>query len=469
MKIAYMHFHLKTGGVTTVIRQQVETLKGTCETMILTGLAPAHEFPCEVVPIPGIGYDSDTGIQPPPAEVAEAVDRAIRAHWPDGCDILHVHNPTLAKNKHYLETLELLKEKGLRLFLQIHDFAEDGRPQVYFEGAYIPGCHYGVINSRDYGLLIKSGLKPEGLHLVHNMVTPLPVRSTVGKKDGPVLYPIRAIRRKNIGEAILLSQYFQDNRRLYITLPPNSPADFPAYESWKRFVGRYALNVEFEAGLRHDFFSLVQSADSLLTTSISEGFGFSFMEPWTAGKFLWGRDLEGITDDFKKAGIRLDHLYTRLRIPLDWIDAGRFFDSWQKAVSDSLRSFRIEKNRTAIRQAFEKLTADGTIDFGLLNERFQQAAARLIVEHGDSRENLVKLNPFLAGCGRPPASGTLIAENRRRVTERYSRAVYRKTLVTLYETVAAHDPVHAIDKRILLDEFFNFSNFSLLKWGRHDT
>ena len=37
MKIALMHYHLKTGGVTTVIKQQIRAVRGICETLVLTG------------------------------------------------------------------------------------------------------------------------------------------------------------------------------------------------------------------------------------------------------------------------------------------------------------------------------------------------------------------------------------------------------------------------------------------------
>ncbi len=469
MKIAYMHFHLKTGGVTTVIRQQVEALKGVNDTLVLTGLLPETGFPCETVTIPGLGYDTETERQPGPEQTAEAVIMAIQKQWENGCDILHVHNPTLAKNRHYLNILKILKDRGVRLFLQIHDFAEDGRPRVYFKDDYLADCHYGVINSRDYDILIRSGLKPQGLHLVSNMVTSLPARPDQHSPVGPVLYPIRAIRRKNIGEAILLANFFPEKKPLYITLPPNSPDDFPAYESWKHFVARFGLNVEFEAGLKNDFISLVHAADSLLTTSISEGFGFSFMEPWTAGKFLWGRDLSGITDDFKKFGIQLGHLYTRIRIPLEWVGAADFFTRWQGAVRNGLQAFQIDRKDGHIREAFERLTSDGTIDFGLLNETLQQKAVQLLIEHTEYKKEMIRLNPFLVNCGRVPPARTLIAANRELVTNNYSRAAYRRTLNALYKKILAYEPEHAIDKQALLDEFFNFDHFSLLKWGRHDS
>jgi len=383
--------------------------------------------------------------------------------------VLHVHNPTLAKNKNYLKILNILKDKGIRLFLQIHDFAEDGRPGVYFHEDYVSDCHYGVINSRDYGILINSGLHKTGLHLISNMVTPLPVSPGSQQAGNHILYPIRAIRRKNIGEAILLSIFFPEHKPLYITQPPNSPADFPAYESWKQFVTRAGLNVEFEVGRRHDFVTLVRDAASLLTTSISEGFGFSFMEPWTAGKQLWGRDLPGITDDFKASGIYLNHLYSRLRVPLEWTVAEGFHESWPPTVRRSMAAFKIEKTERDIIAGFERITADGTVDFGLLNERHQQAVVAAVIDSTENRYMLTELNPFLADCGRATFTREQTDNNRGRVLKHYSQAAYRRTLGNLYAHISTTDPVQTINKDLLLENFFNLNDFSLLKWGLHDS
>ncbi|NIV99206.1 glycosyltransferase family 1 protein, partial [Candidatus Saccharibacteria bacterium] len=118
-----------------------------------------------------------------------------------------------------------------------------------------------------------------------------------------MVYPIRAIRRKNIGEAILLSLFFRDNETLVITLPPNSQADIESYEDWKAFVSDYHLRVEFDRGLNHPYEAIVASARYLLTTSIMEGFGFSFLEPWLFDKLVWGRKLTDICADFEVNGV----------------------------------------------------------------------------------------------------------------------------------------------------------------------
>ncbi|MEA3280553.1 MAG: glycosyltransferase family 1 protein, partial [Thermodesulfobacteriota bacterium] len=205
MKIAYIHYHLKTGGVTTVLRQQIEAVKNSCEPLVITGDPPESPFPADFVHIPGLAYhDGSSEKVFKPENVAEAITAAIYSRWKDGCDILHVHNPTLAKNINFLKILKELQKRKINLFLQIHDFAEDGRPSAYFREEYLSDCHYGVINSRDYNILIEAGLKKGGLHKIFNTIKPFDLKQKNPVSKEYVLYPIRAIRRKNIGEAILL-------------------------------------------------------------------------------------------------------------------------------------------------------------------------------------------------------------------------------------------------------------------------
>jgi hypothetical protein len=154
LKIAFIHYHLKTGGVTTVLRQQVESILDTCDLLVLSGDPPESPFLCDVVHIPGLGYEIPGRNPMDPERIATAIIEAIHLKWNNGCDLVHVHNPTLKKNANFLKILNVLKKRGLKLFLQIHDFAEDGRPLSYFaEEEYIENCHYGVINSRDYNIL----------------------------------------------------------------------------------------------------------------------------------------------------------------------------------------------------------------------------------------------------------------------------------------------------------------------------
>ena len=468
MKIAFIHYHLKTGGVTTVLRQQVDAIRDDCDVLVLTGTPPDQSFAADTITIRGLGYDSHDPNPPAPEVTAAAIIEAIESKFRKPCSVIHVHNPTLAKNKHFLSILKCLQQKNPRLFLQIHDFAEDGRPLSYYADEYPSDCHYGVINSRDYALLLESGLKSEGVHKIFNIVKGFDLKSSDRSPQPRVLYPIRAIRRKNIGEAILLSLFFLKRETLVITLPPNSPMDINSYRGWKSFVADHDLDVEFDAGLEHDFSDLVESSAFLITTSITEGFGFSFVEPWLANKLVWGRRIPGICDDFEKKGIQLDHLYDKLRIPLDWVGIKEFFSKWQNAILKNCALFNYPvMNTRTIRNAFSTLTGDGTIDFGLLDETFQKKIIMRLLLDDSAHESLRLLNSFLATPGQVADAELLIDQNRQAVKKNYNRERYRQQLLDIYHRVATVSVNHRLNKSTLLSHFLNLDDFSLLKWGSY--
>ena len=280
-----------------------------------------------------------------------------------------------------------------------------------------------------------------------------------------VLYPIRAIRRKNIGEAILLSLFFNNNETLAITLPPNSPADIKSYAGWKAFVKAKNLNVVFEEGLTHKFSELVLSAKFLITTSITEGFGFSFLEPWTAKKLLWGRKLAPICRDFEKNGIQLDHLYTGLFVPIGWIGKETFYKKWRLWFLKRCEDFNFVFDEKKIVNAIKKITQNDVIDFGLLDEVFQKMIISRVFTNQTNRDRLIRLNPYLKSPGDVPNQDALIQNNMKAVLLSYNKTRYRKKLMKIYARVVNSSVRHSIDKNILLSQFFNPETFSLLKWG----
>ena len=153
-----------------------------------------------------------------------------------------------------------------------------------------------------------------------------------------LLAPIKVIRRKNVAESILLLLALNrqhDQYQLLITLPANSPADAAYCQLLEQFVKRHRLPVvigfgsELLAGhQRHisagrvEAYSLIDLLDishAVLTTSIQEGFGYVFHEPWLVGKPVLGRNIAHLTADFVAQGLNLDHLYDHLLIPFQWI------------------------------------------------------------------------------------------------------------------------------------------------------
>ncbi len=465
MNIAFLHYHLNIGGVTTVIRQQANAVKNDCDVLAISGEPPPTPFPIPFVHIPELGYDRTKGKKVSSEDLATSVLDALIKKWPDGCDVLHVHNPTLVKNSCLIKALEIIQEKGIRLLLQIHDFAEDGRPLFYSHLPYPADCHYAVINSRDYRILEKSGLNAKGLHHIPNFIEPLPAnphRQMAGKR---VLYPVRAIRRKNIGEAILLSLFFTHHEKLCISLPPASPVDQMAYLDWKRFVTAHRLNIEFDTGLTFTYPEQIASSSYVLTTSINEGFGFSFLEPWTAEKLLWGRKISGICRDFEQNHIILNHLYEQIQVPLVWIGRERFYEKWAASMIKAYAIFKLQLHQKQIERSFEQIIENDRVDFGQLDEIFQQEIiSRLCTQKSDSRQ-LINLNPFLSNPGQVADTARLIDINNQTVRKCYGKSASQKRLLSIYAHVATHSITHCIDKKILLKTFLSQSRFRLLKWG----
>jgi hypothetical protein len=468
MRIALIHYHIKPGGVATVIKQQVHALKAAHEVLVLVGEPPESSPDFDTICISGLGYDRSNGKLADPYQVSLDIFNAIYARWPEGCDVLHIHNPTLAKNRVFLTILDSLQEKGMNLLLQIHDFAEDGRPNVFFKEKYPANCHYAVINTRDRDILLSAGLKPEGLHYLPNPVDAFD--GSPGKKPykNYVLYPVRAIRRKNIGEAILLSLFFKHNASLVITQPPNSPADLKSYHDWKKFVKEKGLDVIFEAGMGHDFPSLVYGSNCIITTSITEGFGFSFLEPWTAGKSIWGRYLPDICRDFEDDGIRLDHLYEKLSVPLDWMDLDRFRNDWFKSVRQIPKAFDYPMEESCIKKSYELMTANELIDFGILNERYQGQILSRLLNQRQNMNTLCSLNPFLYEFSESNEIQVRIRSNDRIVRAVYNKAMYAEKLINIYRRVLQTPVQQQIQKNVLLARFLNLENFSLLKWQSYE-
>jgi len=473
MRVVLIHFHLNTGGVTTVVRQQADVLKKMGhDLLLLTGIRPKERWPAPVKTVPGLAYDEvSSGISIDAGETSEAILRAIDGAWPGKSpDLIHIHNPTLAKNRHLQAVLKTLQRAGLTLLCQVHDFAEDGRPEVFFEEPYVADCHYAVVNGRDREILLRSGLLEQGVHHLPNAVPPLKVCEDDTVSDsGHVLYPVRAIRRKNIGEAILLKLCAFQAHPLAITLPPTSAPDLPGYEMWRRYVADHKLAVSFEAGLHSDFQRMVAGSRYLISTSINEGFGFSFLEAWTAGKALWGRMLPDICDDFTRTGIELGHLYTHLWVPLTWFDADECKKKWQTARALAARRYGMAIADDRTDTEWREITCSDRIDFGLLSERFQRKVIDRVLTAGErASRHLHEINPGLARFGSRPEVRELIEKNRSAVLAHYSLSNYSKRLIDIYQKVLTAPVRQQIDKVALFSAFMAPSRFSLLKWSAFD-
>ncbi|MCF7957811.1 MAG: hypothetical protein K9M57_05110 [Phycisphaerae bacterium] len=314
--------------------------------------------------------------------------------------VLHTHNVNLGRNpyltlaqKLLIETLDREKLPAHVLY-QIHDFAEDNRKNCWKAMLECSGKQemtlavemmypkserltYVCINSYDQKTLLKMGFQADKVLVLPNTVNtslfsqtsiidmnqeqlaqlkcPLidfqaDLKSRISdfsKRYGYhfdprrkiLLSPVKAIRRKNITESILLLlklNSLEDQYQLLITLAPDSPDDLKDYQAIEQVVKKYKLPVVMGLGAEllpgghqrviknshvesYGLIDLMTISHAVVTTSVQEGFGYVFHEAWLADKMVIGRNIADLTCDFKKQGLSLDHLYDHLLIPAEWV------------------------------------------------------------------------------------------------------------------------------------------------------
>jgi glycosyltransferase involved in cell wall biosynthesis len=482
---------MRRGGVTSVITHQSAALmEAGDDVLVISGeplgaplVVPAvsgsarQEIPVTVVD--GLKYDQ---FQDSPdrslslAEAGEALANGILAamiaRWGEAADIVHVHNPLIRKTAALLSALNILNKRGIRLLLQNHDLAEDFRPDVYVGGEDYPdNCHYAVINSRDYSFLHRAGLKQEGLHLIPNEV--VPVTATEGLERNRYLYPVRAIRRKNIGEALLVSLFIPRGRKVAVTLPPTTEQDEAVYRNWVNLARELNLPVEFEVGTTGNFADIFGSALAVLTTSVKEGFGFSFLEPWTAGRAVIGRRIDYVCRDFEEAGInfsppgkKTSALYSVINVPKEYIAPPVLKNKLEHAMIAIYEAFGLEPPGYIIRMMDDIILSEKTIDFGRLDEELQANIIHITASNAAVYREIGALNPFLDGLADWKSDDDLIAENSLNIRERYGKeritAILRKT----YQSVMDTPILHKLSKALLLELYLDPLRLSLVGVGR---
>ncbi len=459
MRIAIVHFHLQTGGVTRVIQHACAALAAAGhDVVVLSGEPPQQPdaFATRVEIIPALGYEERR--EPlGPDSLKQAMEQAARRALAGAPDLWHVHNHCLGKNMALPGAIRRLAEAGQRLLLQPHDFAEDGRPALYQrmlvglgvqDGAELssqlyplaPQVHYAVLNARDHRFLAAAGVPDQRLHRLPNAVSfAAEPNSGAGRSisQPPAaisldhrrwLYPTRAIRRKNLGELLLWAALADPGERFATTLAPLNPPEQAVYRRWGALTQALALPVDLELAARStNFGALLASSHALISTSVGEGFGLAFLEPWLIGRPLAGRDLPEITADFIAAGVDLGGLYRRIPVPLDWLDAAALRQRMDSALAAAANAYGRERDEDDLARAWgAALDQSGRIDFGRLDEAAQVRVLRHLCADPAARSALDVTRPPLADG---PA---LIAANRSVIERRYMIDGYGRRLEAIY-------------------------------------
>lgn len=424
MRILIFHYHLNPGGVSRIIESQVTGLKEqfpNTEIAVITGACENQSFyrkqgvALHVNPIVNYLFDKDFKSDEI-AQIEKSIKNFLSGLIRQG-DILHVHNLNLGKNPVFTKVMFDYHKNGHLLINHAHDFSED-RPvnQAYLQKILqnhyqlsLADCMYpksnnykvGVLNRFDYKRVLAYGITAQNVYLLQNPVW-VPAKLALSKDEAKnrlidklklaankqiLTYPVRVIRRKNIGELILLSVLFQESCQFLVTLAPQNPVEIEFYKEWVEFCKQNQLSIKFEVGTQAAFEEILIGSDYCITTSIQEGFGMSYLEPWTFGTPVIGRNISSVTTDIKAAGLDFPLLYDQLLIN------GKDF-----------KNYAYEQQREIIKQL-------------LLNA---------------SNETFIGENLFLKNFP-PSISGEQIEKNKHTITNNFSLENYAQRLYKMYQ------------------------------------
>lgn len=379
MLVLIVHYHLRCGGVTRVIESQVRALSNQGHKVVVASSGPRVDWCEEQIIIPELDYCLESNLS----------GDDLRDLIPLQPDLWIIHNPTLAKNALFPDFIKNLAGHKAPLLLQCHDFAEDGRPANYqrlSETTHLyplaENIHYAFVNTRDRSSLIRAGIPGHRCHHLPNAVVP-PAAHPAPENPAPLVFcPVRGIRRKNLGELCLLAAHAPAGIRFAIAVAPENTEWSTVHDRWAALAQELALPIEFNVADRlsptpdadPSFSSWLGHATHLVTTSIAEGFGLTFIEPALLGKPLIGRDLPEITRDFSDTP--LGSLYEDIPIDLIALDLDLLKKDYLNQLAATFQSYNRILSDDEQEQNWLNFIATGSLDFGNLPESHQEHLIR---------------------------------------------------------------------------------------------
>jgi glycosyltransferase involved in cell wall biosynthesis len=399
MKLFIVHHHLNPGGVTRIIQSQVNSLRQhhpESEIVILTGKSGYPEFFSDLnIPVEvNSGLDYILGRDLTNREMTDLKNEisGFLESRISKDDIIHAHNLNLGKNPLLTLAVSEMAKSGFRVFNHCHDFAEDRRPNMdalqkiihqdfgeNTQAVMYPNLSnylFGTINAFDRERILKKGIP--GDRVIH---LPNPVhfkqKSRISKQEARpkicealkldadksiITYPVRVIQRKNIGELILLSTIFEGKANWLVTQPPKNPEEIKHYDAWKKFCAEEEIAVTWEAGTSVDFEELLIATDVCISTSIREGFGMVFLEPWLLGTPVMGRNISYVTKDLTESGVEFPLLYDEINVEFEDaihdfgdLDPGQQQNLIHKIRRDNSEKKKIRDMNPQLKILFEKV------------------------------------------------------------------------------------------------------------------
>jgi glycosyltransferase involved in cell wall biosynthesis len=464
MRIGIVHYHLRGGGVTRVIQNASALLaRRGVDVTVFSGEEPATPWEQPIRVIPGLGYDEAGDVS-----VLEAGFDSIPAS--EQPDLWHFHNPTLGKNAAISKLIRRMVDNGKHVLLQIHDFAEDGRPQNYSRlrpalenepRSVYPRCshaHYAVINERDERTLYNSDALPGTVHLLPHpaMILDTPDRDLQSAPiNEPFAFaPVRGIRRKNLGELGLLALLDPQKATYATSLAVNDGESAEHHKRWREFFAHHAINVRLGAAEPDRCQTLAAAARNFVSTSVSEGFGLAFLEAALFNKPLSGRDLPEITGMFQRGRKSRSPLYRNLWIPDALFDHSSFVSRLRSGLTAIWELYGRAPSESDFARALGAISRERLVDFAGLDEELQRNV--LVKLLGNGSRVILDNNPNLQLT--PPLEDPVLLGD-------FGMSRYVDRLIKTYETLARSEVsqrVKSLDWQRLLNTFLAPERFRLI-------
>lgn len=357
--LVVVHYHLRPGGVRRVLEMTLPAViaarPSVSKVTLLCGGEPAPEWisaigrrmqgtALRVIQDAVFGYFSET--ERCVHELRETQRQILNSVVAEGESVLiWAHNLGLARNLPLAAEIAALAAKpGFRLVSHHHDFWFDHRWHRRAEFAVSGfstmakvGCAvfsggakvaFAVINRGDRAVL----------RTYHSAVrwlpNPLPQEPAVSSRSMNAakrwmaeelndskpywLFPTRFLRRKNVAESLLLTQWVRPDAWLVTTGGPSSPDEHPAYDMLLHAIRenswRCRLGIVAEVSSCPPVSELLAASEAVVVTSLREGFGLAYFEAAIARKPLLARIIPGLMQDLRILGLRIPQAYSEIRI-----------------------------------------------------------------------------------------------------------------------------------------------------------
>lgn len=362
MKIAFVHYNFGHDGVTRVVLNNIKGIKKKHPEFEVTLLAGGFDLNDSELYEKRLLKDLKNHEIPRTSELlhkkAQEIYKKLTNFLKD-FDLVIIENPTIGLFPIQTVAFKKLAEENLNVVYRIHDLIEDKRhPLGYFKSMnknyadliYPKKTKYLVINSHylerlgsilplDLNLLSDSIVPEDFILYRHDRVKSFREKLIEDKIIRPdekiILYPVRIIMRKNIEEALLITMIMnyikKDKHRLIITMKEERFLKDRIYlNKLKSLAKQKKINCVLGGiNTRYKFYGesghklkegeyklkdLFAVSDVIITTSLLEGFGYCFLEPFLVEKPLIGRSLKYAEEDFENAGVDLSNLYAELKV-----------------------------------------------------------------------------------------------------------------------------------------------------------